>query len=105
MQIKRRKTLGILFSLLLIVGAAASFTAPRSHALEAAQDNSKVTSTNRRTASVIACKQSCEVWYDNCVATSKGPKAGTGKQAKKGAACPPAPVRVAVTGDSRQPIG
>jgi hypothetical protein len=67
MQIKKRKTLGILFSLLLIVGAAASFTAPRSHALEAAQDNSKVTSTNRRTA----CKRRCEDKYSSCLAAKK----------------------------------
>jgi hypothetical protein len=67
MQIKRRRTLGILFSLLLIVGAAASFTAPRSHALEAAQDNRKVTSTNRHTA----CKRRCEEKYSSCVAAKK----------------------------------
>lgn len=67
MQIKRRKTLGILFSLLLIVGAAASFMAPRSHALEAAQDNSKVTSTNRHTA----CKRRCEEKYSSCLAAKK----------------------------------
>jgi hypothetical protein len=67
MQIKRRNTLGILFSLLLIVGAAASFTAPRSHALEAAQDNSKVTSTNRHTA----CKRRCEEKYSSCVESKK----------------------------------
>jgi hypothetical protein len=67
MQIKRRNTLGILFSLLLIVGAAASFTAPRSHALEAAQDHSKVTSTNRHTA----CKRRCEEKYSSCVAAKK----------------------------------
>ena len=67
MQIKRRNTLGILFSLLLIVGAAASFTAPRSHALEAVQDNSKVTSTDRHTA----CKRGCEEKYSSCVAAKK----------------------------------
>ena len=67
MQIKRRNTLGILFSLLLIVGAAASFTAPRSHALEAAQDNRKVTSTNRHTA----CKRGCEEKYSSCLAAKK----------------------------------
>ena len=67
MQIKRRNTLAILFSLLLIVGAAASFTAPRSHALEAAQDNSKVTSTNRHTA----CKRRCEEKYSSCLAAKK----------------------------------
>ena len=85
MQIKRRKTLGILFSLTLIVGAAASFTAPRSHALEAAQDNSnqsratkakaprterpstEVTSTDRHTA----CKRGCEDKYSSCVAAKK----------------------------------
>jgi len=67
MQIKRRNTLGILFSLLLIVSAAASFTAPRSHALEAAQHNSKVTSTDRHTA----CKRSCEEKYSGCVAAKK----------------------------------
>lgn len=73
MQIKKRKTLGILFSLLLIVGAAASFTTPRSHALEAAQDNRnrRVTSTNPRTASVIACKQGCEERYYSCLAARK----------------------------------
>jgi hypothetical protein len=67
MQIKRRNTLGILFSLTLIIGAAASFTAPRSHALEAAQDNSKVTSTNRHTA----CKRRCEDKYSSCLAAKK----------------------------------
>jgi hypothetical protein len=67
MQIKRRNTLAILFSLMLIVGAAASFTAPRSHALEAAQDNSKVTSTNRHTA----CKRRCEDKYSSCLAAKK----------------------------------
>ena len=67
MQIKRRKTLGILFSLTLIVGAAASFTAPRSHALEAAQQNSRVTSTNRHTA----CKRGCEEKYSSCLAAKK----------------------------------
>jgi hypothetical protein len=30
--------------------------------------SAKVTSSDRRTAAVIACKQSCEVRYDNCVA-------------------------------------
>jgi hypothetical protein len=67
MQIKRRNTLGILFSLMLIGGAAAAFTAPRSHALEAAQDNSKVTSTNRHTA----CKRRCEEKYSSCLAAKK----------------------------------
>ncbi len=66
-MIKRRNTLGILFSLLLIVGAAASFTAPRSHALEVTQDNSKVTSTNRHTA----CKRRCEEKYSSCLAAKK----------------------------------
>jgi hypothetical protein len=66
MQIKRRRTLGILFSLTLMVGAA-SFTAPRSHALATAQDNSKVTSTNRHTA----CKRGCEEKYSSCVAAKK----------------------------------
>ena len=68
MQIKRRNTLGILFSLMLVVGAAASFTAPRSHALEAAaQDNRKVTSTNHHTA----CKRRCEDKYSSCLAARK----------------------------------
>jgi hypothetical protein len=67
MQIKKRNTLGILFSLLLIVGAAASFTSPRSHALEAAQDNGKVTSTNRHTA----CIRGCEEKYSSCLAAKK----------------------------------
>ena len=67
MQIKRRNTLGILCSLLLIVGAGASFTAPRSHAVEAAQDNRKVTSTNRHTA----CKRGCEEKYSSCLAAKK----------------------------------
>ena len=66
-MIKRRITLGILFSLLLMVSAAASFTAPRSHALEAAQHNGKVTSTNRQTA----CKRGCEDKYSSCVAAKK----------------------------------
>jgi hypothetical protein len=67
MQIKKRKTLGILFSLMLIVGATASFTAPRSHALEAAQNNRKVTSTNRLTA----CKRGCDEKYSSCLAAKK----------------------------------
>ncbi len=69
-MIKRRNTLGILFSLLLMASAAASFTVPRSHALEAAQHNGKVTSTNRKTA----CKRGCEEKYSSCVAakTAKG---------------------------------
>ncbi|MCU1265900.1 MAG: hypothetical protein JWM21_2218 [Acidobacteria bacterium] len=85
MQIKRRNTLGLLFSLTLIVGAAASFTVPRSHAVEAAQDNSiqsratktrapltesqarEVTSTNRRTA----CKRGCDDRYSSCLAGKK----------------------------------
>jgi hypothetical protein len=67
MQIKKRRTLGIFFSLTLMVCAAASFTAPRSHALEAAQDNSKVTSTNRHTA----CKRRCEEKYSSCLAAKK----------------------------------
>jgi hypothetical protein len=66
MQIKRRRTLGILFSLTLMVGAA-SFSAPRSHALATAQDNSKVTSTNRHTA----CKRGCEEKYSSCLAAKK----------------------------------
>jgi hypothetical protein len=66
-MIKRRNTLGILFSLLLMVSAAASFTAPRSHALETAQRNSKVTSTDRHTA----CKRRCEEKYSDCVAAKK----------------------------------
>lgn len=85
MQIKRRRTLGILFSLLLIVGAAASFTAPRSHALEAAQDNSnqsratkaRAPRTERQSTEVtsadrhIACKRSCEEKYYSCVAAKE----------------------------------
>ena len=85
MQIKKRNTLGILLSLLLIVGAASSFTAPRSRASDGAQDNSnqssatkakapriarpstEVTSTDRHTA----CKRGCEEKYSNCVATKK----------------------------------
>jgi hypothetical protein len=84
MQIKRRKTLGILFSLMLIVGAAGSFTAPRSHALGMEQANnrlslatkaetpqtensSRVTSTNRHTA----CKRRCEDKYSSCLAAKK----------------------------------
>jgi hypothetical protein len=82
MQIKRRNTPGILFSLALIVGAAA-FAVPRSHALEAAQDNShqsqatrapltemqstEVTSTDRHTA----CKRGCEDKYSSCLAVRK----------------------------------
>ena len=67
MQIKRRNTLPILFSLLLILGAASSFSAPRSYALEAAQNNGKVTSTNRHTA----CKRRCEDKYSSCLAAKK----------------------------------
>jgi hypothetical protein len=66
-MIKRRLTLGILFSSLLMMTTAASFSAPRSHALEAAQNNRKVTSTNRSTA----CKQGCEDKYSSCVAAKK----------------------------------
>ena len=67
MQIKRRNTLGILLSLLLIVVGAASFTAPRSQALDAAQNNSNVTSINRHTA----CKRGCVEKYSNCLASKK----------------------------------
>src|SRR5258706_14592463 len=85
MQIKRRNTLGILFLLLLIVSAAASLTATRSHAWDAGQDNSnksratkakaprtegpstEVTSTDRHTA----CKRRCEEKYSSCVAAKK----------------------------------
>jgi hypothetical protein len=67
MQIKKRNTLGILFSLMLIVGAGASYSPPRSHALEAAQDNSRVTSTNRHTA----CKRGCDEKYSSCLAAKK----------------------------------
>jgi hypothetical protein len=84
MQIKRRNKLGILFSLLLIVGAA-PFTQSRSNALEAAQENSgqtratrtkaprtanpstEVTSTDRH----IACKRGCEEKYSGCVAAKE----------------------------------
>ena len=67
-MIKRRNTLGIVLSLVLIVGAAAaSFTVARSHALEAAQHNSTVTSTDRHTA----CKRACEEKYSACVAAKK----------------------------------
>ena len=84
MQIKRRNKLGILFSLLLIVGAA-PFTQPRSHALEMVQENSdqtratktkaprtanpstEVTSTDRH----IACKRGCEEKYSSCVAAKE----------------------------------
>ena len=99
MQIKKRKTFGMLFSLLLMMAAGASFIAPRSHALEAKPDNgnqqqatrspsqrsdkrsAEVTSSNRRTSSVIACKQSCEEKYDNCVAAwvAKGRDRETGE--------------------------
>ena len=67
MSIKRRNTLAIFFSLTLIVGAAASITAPRSQALEAAQDNSRVTSTNHH----AACKRGCEEKYSSCLANKK----------------------------------
>ena len=67
MEIKRRNTLTILFSLTLTLGAAASFAAPRSHALEASQDNSRVTSSNPHTA----CKRGCEEKYSSCLAAKK----------------------------------
>jgi hypothetical protein len=67
MQITKRKILGILFSLMLIVGTGASFTAPRSHALEATQDNRRVTSTDRH----IACKRGCDEKYSSCLAAKK----------------------------------
>jgi hypothetical protein len=66
-MIKRRNTLGILFSLFLIVSAAGSFAAPRSNAVDAAQDNRKVTSTNRHTA----CQRGCEEKYSSCLAAKK----------------------------------
>src|SRR6267143_4717140 len=85
MQIKRRNTLGILFSLTLIGGAAASFTAPRSHALEAAQDNSNQSHARNTRAPLIerqstevtssephtACKRGCEDKYSSCLAAKK----------------------------------
>jgi hypothetical protein len=85
MKIKRRKTLGILIALTFMVGAAASFTAPRSHALQAAQDTGNqlraTTATAHRTASQstevtstdrhIACKRACEEKYSTCVAAKK----------------------------------
>ena len=80
MQINRRKTLGILISLTFMVGAAASFTAPRSHALQAAQDTSnqlRATRTARQSIDVtstdrhIACKRACEEKYSTCVAAKK----------------------------------
>jgi len=81
MQIRRRNTVGIVFSLLLVLGAAASFTSPRSQALAAQNisnelhatkatspliegQSTEVTSTDRHTA----CKQGCEEKYSNCVA-------------------------------------
>jgi hypothetical protein len=85
MRIKKRKTLGIFFSLMFMVSAAALLTAPRSHALEAAQATGNqfgvtpltalptarqspgITSTNRHTA----CKRSCEEKYSSCVASKK----------------------------------
>jgi hypothetical protein len=99
MQIRKRNSLGILFFLLLVVASTASFIAPRSHALEANPDNgnqqratrsashrsdkgsAEVTSSDRRTSSVIACKQSCEEKYDNCVAAwvAKGRDRETGE--------------------------
>jgi hypothetical protein len=85
MHIKRRNTLAILFSLTLMAGAAASFTAPRSYALVPAQENSnqsgarktkaprkerqstEVTSADRH----IACKRNCEERYYSCVAAKE----------------------------------
>jgi hypothetical protein len=84
MQIKRRNTLGILFSLLLVLGAAGSFTAPRADALATAPDNNSLslatraetpqtdnsaqkTSTDRH----IACTRGCEAKYSGCLAAKK----------------------------------
>jgi hypothetical protein len=85
MQIKKRNTLGIFFSLLLGVGAAGAFSTPRVDALAAAQDNSnqsRATSTQafrtqRRSTEVAstdrhtACKNSCEEKYSSCLAAKK----------------------------------
>jgi hypothetical protein len=85
MQIKTRNTPGILFSLALIVCAAAVFTVTPSHAVGAAHDQTnhslttnarapltagqsgEVTSTNRHTA----CKRRCEDKYSDCLAARK----------------------------------
>ena len=95
MQIKRRNTLTILFSLTLILGAAASFAATRSHALEAAQDNSRVTSVIPTPLVNAAVRRSIPV-----VLLPGKPKVGTMIELRKCAACPPEAVRVVVTGDS-----
>ena len=42
--------------------------ATRSPSRRSDNRSARVTSSDRRTASVIACKQNCEVRYDNCVA-------------------------------------
>ena len=80
---KKLYTRGIIFSLVLVLGAAAAFTAPRTRALGTVQDNSsqsratraprtarsstEVTSTNRHTA----CKLDCEEKYSSCVNAKK----------------------------------
>src|ERR1043165_2922632 len=84
MQIKRLNRLGILFSLLLIMGAA-PFTQPLPHALEAVQENSDQTRATKTKApgivnpprgvtstdSHIACKRGCEEKYSSCVAAKE----------------------------------
>ncbi|MDX6577034.1 MAG: hypothetical protein QOE96_2987 [Blastocatellia bacterium] len=85
MHIKRQRALAILFSVLLIVGAATLFTAPRSHALAPAQENTnqsgarktKAPRKERQTTEVtsadrhIACKRNCEEKYYSCVAAKE----------------------------------
>ena len=118
MQIKRRNTLAILFSLTLMVGAAASLTAPRSHALEAAWDNgnqsgarktkaprnerqsTEVTSADRH----IACKRNCEEKYYSCVATKEA-KGWSDDRAEKTCGLAGRTCKTAVTGDSHRLIG
>jgi hypothetical protein len=84
MQIKRRSTLGIFFSLMLIVGAAGSFTAPRTHALGMEQANNRLSLATRAetpqaqkssqvtsTIHHIACARRCEEKYSSCLAAKK----------------------------------
>jgi hypothetical protein len=86
-KIMKRINLRSLAILLLIAVVAASASAPlpgivlamgqansnqqratRSPSHRSDNRSARVTSSNPRTASVIACKQKCKVRYDNCVA-------------------------------------
>ena len=56
--------------------------ATRSPSYQRDNRSAEVTSSDRRTSSVIACKQSCEEKYDNCVSAwvAKGRDRDTGEK-------------------------